>query len=118
MSYVPPPNQAPPPQGTPIPPYYGPPTGSQPGDGKATGSLIAGIFSILCCAVLPVGIVGIILANSAKKDGFVGGKMTAGLILSIIGLVLFVIALAYWIIYFLILGFVWNEMFWYDWYNW
>ena len=72
------------------------PQGPQPGQGLATGSLVCGITSLvagiafgwtafLALAGMVVGIVGVILAVNAKKQGFVGGVMTAGLVLSIIG---------------------------------
>ncbi|MCL2619754.1 MAG: hypothetical protein FWD97_02310 [Defluviitaleaceae bacterium] len=82
--------QQPPPY-TPPPHYSRPPI--QPGDGKATAALVLGI---VCLAVywinwlipyleVVIGGVGIFLAISAKNDGFVGGKNTAGLVCSIIG---------------------------------
>lgn len=66
----------------------------QPGKGKAVASLVLGIvavvfwfFGTLSIISIICGIVGIILSSSAKKSGFVGGICTAGLVLSIIGLV-------------------------------
>lgn len=65
-----------------------------PGNGKATGSLVCGIISLvtsiffISIAGLILGIVGISLAGSARNEGYVGAKMTAGKITSIIGLVL------------------------------
>ena len=71
-----------------------PANGSQPGKGAAVASLVLGILSVVCWffnvfAFIGVicGIVGLILASVAKKNGFVGGVRTAGLVLSIIGLV-------------------------------
>lgn len=72
------------------------PQGPQPGQGLATGSLVCGIVSLvagivfgwttfLALAGMVVGIVGVILAVNSKKQGFVGGMQTAGLVLSIIG---------------------------------
>ncbi|MBQ4275143.1 MAG: hypothetical protein II717_01275 [Lachnospiraceae bacterium] len=58
--------------------------------GLAIASLILGIVSILCGGGI-FGIVGLILAIVAKKKGQ-AGPHTAGLILSIIGLVLGLIA--------------------------
>lgn len=69
-----------------------------PGKGLAIGALVCGIIACVCgCgAVLmftPVvgvicGVVGIILAANAKKQGFSGGMQTAGFVLSLIGLIL------------------------------
>ena len=72
------------------------PQGPMPGQGLATGSLICGIVSLvagivfgwttfLALAGIVVGIVGVILAVNAKKQGYNGGMQTAGLVLSIIG---------------------------------
>jgi len=75
-----------------------PPYGEIPGKNTAIGSMVCGIaslfFSVILWAVfgyflgLPVAIVGLVLANSAKKQGFVGGIQMAGLVTSIVGLVL------------------------------
>lgn len=75
--------------------------GTEPGKGAAIGSLVCGILSVvfvlvsffiaaLVCSLISIiaGIVGLVLAASAKKAGFNGGLQTAGLVLSIIGLVL------------------------------
>jgi len=67
------------PQGGPTPPA------SQPGRGLAIASLVLGIASLFLGLI--VGIVGIVLAILAKKQGFNGGIATAGLVLSIIGIV-------------------------------
>jgi len=60
------------------------------GKKKATAALVLGIIAIL----LPIpfldlacGIVGLVLANGAKKDGFTGSVRTAGFVLSLIGTV-------------------------------
>lgn len=58
----------------------------QPGDGAATGCLVCGIISIFICGLI-LGIVGLVLGSNAKKQGYVGGKLTAGIVCSIIGLV-------------------------------
>lgn len=63
-----------------------------PGKGAATGSLVCGIVSIVLWFFgftsifsLIVGIVGLVLANSSKKAGFMGGIRTAGFVCSLIG---------------------------------
>lgn len=70
----------------------------QPGKGAATASLVLGIISLIGLLVswipfislIPIGcgIAGIICSASAKKAGFEGGIRTAGLVMSIIGLIL------------------------------
>ncbi len=68
---------------------------STPGKGAAVGSLVCGIISVVVAwfgygaiAGIVLGIIGIILAASAKKAGFTGGMRTAGFVLSLIGLIL------------------------------
>ncbi len=67
----------------------------QPGKGAATASLVLGIISLVAAwfgwvALISIGcgIAGIICAANAKKAGFVGGMRTAGLVMSVIGLIL------------------------------
>ena len=72
-------------------PGFVPPTEpNEAGKGKAIAALVLGI----CALVLPIpfldvimGVVGIVLAVMAKKEGYTGGMATAGLVLSIIGTV-------------------------------
>ena len=70
------------------------PGGNIPGKGKATASLVLGIISVVfwfmgwgALVSIVLGIVGLILASSAKKEGFEGGTRKAGFILSIIGVI-------------------------------
>lgn len=65
-----------------------------PGKGAAIASMVCGIvaivfwfFGVTSILSLVLGIVGLILANNAKKQGFTGGIQTAGFVLSIIGTV-------------------------------
>ncbi|MCL2619751.1 MAG: DUF4190 domain-containing protein [Defluviitaleaceae bacterium] len=61
----------------------------QPGDGLATAALVLGIIGFLTSFFLGgflFGIIGLILAFVAMGQGFRGGKLTAGLILSIVGI--------------------------------
>lgn len=62
-----------------------------PGKGKAIASMVLGIvgvvfwfFGVGSLISLIVGVVGLILSGSAKKEGFVGGIRTAGFVLSLI----------------------------------
>ena len=74
---------------------FTPPTGPiMPGKGKAIASLVLGI----CAMLIPIpfldvilGVVGIVLAVMAKKEGYTGGMATAGLVCSIIGTVFAVV---------------------------
>ena len=73
------------PQGGPTPPA------SQAGKGMAIAALVLGILSIIDPTLIfgiIAGVVGIVLAVLAKKQGFTGGIATAGLVLSIIGVAL------------------------------
>ena len=73
--------------------------------GYATASLVLGILSmvficILCCfyyAALPCAILSIVFAFVAKKKngGTMPGKAVAGLILAIIGILLFIVCIAF-----------------------
>ena len=70
---------------------FTPPTGPiEPGKGKAIASLVLGIcaivFPIMIVGVI-LGVVGIVLAIMAKREGYIGGMATAGLVCSIIGTV-------------------------------
>lgn len=72
-------------------PMYPQGPAEQPGKGLAIGSLVCGIvglvfvwFGYSALISLIAGIVGIILSVNAKKQGFVGGMNTAGLVMSII----------------------------------
>lgn len=67
---------------------------NEPGKGAATGSLVCGIIAIVCwwfgwssLVSIILGIVGLILAGNAKKQGFVGGMQTGGFVCSLIGLI-------------------------------
>ena len=64
---------------------------SPPGKGKATASLVLGIISICFSYVvilgLACGIIGLVMAAGARKDGFDGGLRKGGLVCSIIGTV-------------------------------
>ena len=75
----------------PQPPMYPQGPVQQPGKGLAIGSLVCGIvglvfvwFGYSALISLIAGIVGIILSVNAKKQGFIGGMNTAGLVMSII----------------------------------
>lgn len=68
-------------------------------NGKATAALVLGIVSLIgiCVPIVGIicGIIAIVLASMAKKEGAVNGKQKAGLILGIIGIV---ISIVMWIV--------------------
>ena len=64
----------------------------QPGRGLAIASLVLGIVSLVFIIFFPIfgliaGIVGVILASMARKQGYRGGMQTGGFVCSLIGLV-------------------------------
>lgn len=90
----------------PYPPMYPPHYGSynHPARGKATAALVLGIISLVFCwmsvlAIISIvcSIIGIVMGNSARKQlthDQGQGQATAGMICSIIGLVLSVLMIA------------------------
>lgn len=73
---------------------------AQPGHGAAVGSLVCGIVGLVLSFVLYfltagigdvvaliLGIVGIVLASNAKRDGNMEGIRTAGFVLSLLSLI-------------------------------
>ena len=71
------------------PPYTG--YYPQPGKGKAVASLVLGICAIVFSWIpfigLALGVMGLVMASLARRDGFVGGIRTGGIVCSIIGTV-------------------------------
>ena len=72
----------------------------QPGSGQAIASLVLGIISIVCIVAnwmyfsivsIILGIIGLVLASSAKKKGNKSGVRTGGFVTSLIGLILGVV---------------------------
>lgn len=96
-----PPPVWPPQQGSPSP--YGAP---QPGSSNGTLILVLGILSIVCLPIL--GPVAWILGNNALKSGYVDpsqlGQINAGRICGMIGSVLIVLGLIYYIFIFATIG--------------
>jgi len=69
---------------------YGMPSAPQPAKGLATASLVLGIISLMMALFAFfgfLGLIGLILAIVAKAKGNKSGAGTAGLVLSILGLV-------------------------------
>jgi len=71
------------------------------GKSKATASLVLGIVAIVTSWIpligLACGIVGLIMAAKAKREGFTEGLRTAGFIVSIIGTVFGALYGFYWL---------------------
>ena len=67
--------------------------GNRMGKGFAHAAVVMGILSLTIEGVI-FGILGIIFAGTAKMKGFGGGAATAGLVMSIIGLVLGIVVWA------------------------
>lgn len=64
----------------------------QPESGKATASMVCGIVGACLCGCMPLGVAALILAIMAKKAGNTSGKATAGLILGIVVLVVWLVS--------------------------
>lgn len=72
------------------------------GHGLAIGSLVCGIIGIVlwffgytCLISIVLGIVGLVLAGNAKKEGNTEGIRTAGFIVSLIALIIGIIITIY-----------------------
>ena len=78
----------PPPAHGGYPGYGGYPPASQPGRTKAIVALVLGILAMtIPIPVIDVilGVVGLVLADSSKRDGFTGGLRSAAFVMSVIG---------------------------------
>ncbi len=80
-------------------PAYG--SASQPGKGMAIASLICGIVSLICFAII-TGSLGIIFGAIAKNKGCKSGMATAGIICGIIGV-------AFWLLYMIFFNSIMND---------
>src|SRR5690349_1188710 len=88
---------------SPLDRHTSPVAGTARKDGRATGSLICGILSIPALLFWPVALIlavvaivlGVIARNSTRANGLAGhGQATAGMILGIITIALFVILIS------------------------
>ena len=68
-------------------PQVAPQPMEQPAKGLALGSFLCGLGSIVCC-MPPASIVGLILGGVAKRKGNRSGLRRAGVVCSIVGLIL------------------------------
>ena len=68
-------------------PQVAPQPMEQPAKGLALGSFLCGLGSIVCC-MPPAAIVGLILGGVAKRKGNRSGLRRAGVVCSIVGLIL------------------------------
>ncbi|MCL2401421.1 MAG: DUF4190 domain-containing protein [Oscillospiraceae bacterium] len=87
-------------------------TNPDKGKPKAIASLVLGIISIVFGWVpllgLACGIVGLVMSSLAKKDGCRTGMTTAGLVLSIIGVVFGAIYTIMWAVVGAAFGALWR----------
>ena len=77
----------------PQPPYspYGGYQAPHPAKGKASASLALGICSLVFAGPflgLILGIIGLVMASMARREGFIGGIQTGGFVCSLIGTIL------------------------------
>ena len=80
--------------------YSMPPQKSTPGEGKAIGGIICSVLSILFCSLcfgVILAPVGMVLSKGAMNEGYEGGLAKAGWIVGIVGLVLNVLVIIFWI---------------------
>lgn len=68
---------------------------AQPGKGLAIASMVCGIVSFFCFGVI-LGILALIFGGIAKSKGYKGGMATAGVVLGVIGLAIYVLGLIFW----------------------
>lgn len=66
-----------------------------PGKGFAITSLVCGIVSFFCFAII-LGILAIVFGSVAKSKGYKGGMATAGIVLGIVGMALYVLMILFW----------------------
>lgn len=57
----------------------------QQGESAANAALICGIISLFIAGLI-LGIIAVVQASNAKKQGYIGGKATAGMVTGIIGI--------------------------------
>lgn len=65
-----------------------------PGKGLAIAGMVLGIISFFCIPLI-TGILGIVFGGVAKSKGYRGGMATAGIVCGILGLVGWVLMLAF-----------------------
>lgn len=82
------------PMPTPVPRPVNYKSYSEPGKGLAIASLITGIVSLIMFAII-CGTLAIVFGAIAKKKGYFGGMATAGLVLGIVGIVLWLLMLVF-----------------------
>lgn len=70
------------------------PQPSNAGKGFAIASLICGIVSLFCFAII-TGVLGIVFGSVAKGKGFRGGMATAGIVCGVIGIVSWLIMIIF-----------------------
>lgn len=66
----------------------------QPGKGFAIAGMILGIISFLCTPIV-TGVLGIIFGGVAKSKGYRGGMATAGIVCGILGIIGWILMIAF-----------------------
>lgn len=69
-------------------------TQDTPGKGLGIASLVCGIVSFFCFGLI-LGILAVVFGGIAKGKGYKGGMATAGIVLGVIGLALYVICIIF-----------------------
>ena len=84
------------------------------GSGPATASLVLGIISVIFGVLLFIpladiicAIVGLVMYGTARRRGFSGPSATAGLVCSILGLILGLVTIAVFVAGFIVL---WDDL--------
>ena len=76
--------------------YGAPQYGTPAGDGRAKTALILGIVGLVLSFLIPIiglilGVIAIVMAGKAVKEGYVGGQAKIGRILGIVAIIIAVI---------------------------
>jgi len=95
-----------------LPPPHMHPTGAQPAQGLATASMVMGILALTLLGIIG-GILGLIFALVARSQGNRSGQATAGLVMSIISIALWVVVIGC-----IVVGVVMYDSWFDSWYYW
>lgn len=65
-----------------------------PGKGLGVASLVCGIVSFFCFGFI-LGVLAVVFGGIAKSKGYKGGMATAGIVLGVVGLALYLICIIF-----------------------